>query len=236
MVKALTQKKLFLNNLKNLIKIEMINKNLITENYKRFCHFEGSQHIASEFALEIIIFLIEKYNIKNILELGLGIGSICDTVLKYAKQNNKSISYVGTESNEFCLNALKSNVDDYDKIELYPELKNISFMKFDLVIIDGQDSTFGKIKEYCKENAIIFIEGDRKEQTNDIKRIFPNNKHVNIITLAKSKPYAHGDCKTDAYIGGGQLIFINPTINQKRYWLEQKIKTYFKRKIRSFNY
>lgn len=224
----LIAKKLFLN--KKSIQ-NMNNKKLISENYKLFCSFEGSQHIASEFALETIISLIEKYNIKNILELGLGIGSISDTVLKYAKANGKVIHYVGTENNDFCLNALKKNVADFDRIELYPELKYID-RKFDFIIIDGQDSTFGKIKNYCSENAIIFIEGDRKEQTNNIKNIFPNNKYVNIITLEKNKPYAHGDCRTSAYIGGGQLIFTNPTINQKNYWIKQKIKTFIKRKIR----
>jgi len=64
----------------------MIYKNLAIQNYKRFCEMEGSDCIASEFALETILKIIKIFNVNAILELGLGIGSISDTVLKYSEK------------------------------------------------------------------------------------------------------------------------------------------------------
>ena len=87
--------------------------NLATQNYKRFCGLSGSEYIASEFAIETILKLLKKSKINSVLEIGLGIGSISDSILKYAKINNIDIKYTGTEKNQFCLIALKSNVEDY---------------------------------------------------------------------------------------------------------------------------
>lgn len=212
----------------------MKSKNLAEQNYKRFCKIEGNEYIASEFALETILNIIKKFKVTTILELGLGIGSISDTVLKQAKKENKKISYVGTEKNEFCLNALKSNVIDYNQIELYSELNQIKNKKFNLIIIDGYDDTLKETVSFCEKNAIIFIEGDRKGQTEIILQIFPESKYVNIITLSKNKPYAHGYSPLTHYIGGGQLIFINPTFKMKLFWFQQKVSTFFINKIRKF--
>ena len=140
----------------------MKNKDLTTQNYKRFCAFEGSDFIASEFALETILEIISVFKVHSVLELGLGIGSISDTVLKFSKKENKKISYVGTEKNEFCLNAIKKNIIDYDHVELYAELNEIKKKQFDLIIVDGYDATLQEIVAFCKKNTIIFIEGDRK--------------------------------------------------------------------------
>jgi spore coat polysaccharide biosynthesis predicted glycosyltransferase SpsG len=212
----------------------MKNKDLAIQNYKRFCELEGSDYIASEFALESILKIIKIFNVASILELGLGIGSISDTVLKYSKKENKNISYAGTEDNEFCLDALKKNVYDYVQIELYPELNQIKNKKFDLIIIDGYDDTLLGIIGFCKKNTIVFIEGDRKGQTETIMRIFPKNKYVNVITLDKNKSYSHGGGDTNRYVGGGKLIFIDPTFKMNLFWFQQKVATFIKNKIRIY--
>lgn len=207
-------------------------KELAIQNYKRFCTLEGNEYIASEFALEIILKLVKKYKSRQILEMGLGIGAICDTVLKYAKAQQLSIHYVGTEANAFCLNALPSNVEDYDKIELHAGLSSVKKQKFDLIIVDGGDENFAQIADYCKKETIIFIEGDRAPQTKAILQAFPNSKHVNIITLDWNRPYAHGSSTPESYMGGGQLIFVDPTIDRKWFWFREKVATYIKRKRR----
>lgn len=214
----------------------MKNKDLAIQNYKRFCALEGSDYIASEFALVTILKIIKIFNINTILELGLGIGSISDTVLKYSKKENKKMNYVGTEKNEFCLEALKKNIIDYDKIELYSELNQVKKKKFDLIIIDGYDDTLKEIVVFCKKNTIVFIEGDRKAQTKTIMQIFPKCKYVNVITLNKNKSYSHGHGITTFYVGGGQLIFIDPTFQMKLFWFQQKIATYIKNKIRTYSH
>jgi spore coat polysaccharide biosynthesis predicted glycosyltransferase SpsG len=212
----------------------MKDKDLPVQNYKRFCGLEGSEYIASEFALETILKIIKIFKVNTILELGLGIGSISDTVLKYAKEAHKNIGYVGTEKNDFCLNALKSNVLDFDKIELYAELNQIQNKKFDLIIIDGYDDTLKEVVAFCEQSTIIFIEGDRKGQTETIRQIFPKNKYVNVITLNKNKSYSHGGGDTSRYVGGGQLIFINPTPTMKLFWFQQKVGTFIKNKVRLY--
>lgn len=212
----------------------MKEKDLAVQNYKRFCELEGSEYIASEFALVTILKIIKIFNVSSILELGLGIGSISDTVLKCSKKESAKINYVGTEKNGFCLEALQKNVLDYNQIELYDELNQIKNKKFDLIIIDGYDEALEKIVCFCKKNSIVFIEGDRKGQTEMIRLTFPKSKYVNVITLNKNKPYSHGGGDTNRYVGGGQLIFINPTLKMNLFWFQQKAATFIKNKIRVY--
>lgn len=208
-----------------------INK-LAIENYKYFCSLEGSDYIASEFALETILKLIKVFHLSNVLEIGLGIGSVSDTVLKFSIINDLNIKYAGTEKNEFCLKALPKNVKNYNEIQLFSELNEVSGNKFDLIIIDGVDSSLIELKKHCTSNAILFIEGGREDQTKSIVDVFPKCLFVNVITLKKNPSYAHESRSVKSYIGGGQLIFINPTLKMKLCWIRQKVLTFIKRKIR----
>lgn len=207
---------------------------IASRNYKRFCSLNGSNYIASEFALETILRIIDKFNLSHILELGLGIGSISDTVLKYSKIKKQPIEYLGTEKNDFCLGVLPNYVEDYDKIQIFSEIKEIHDKKFDLIIIDGSDDLLKSIEKYCTKNALIFIEGGRAEQTKTVLDIFPKSLFVNVITLKKNPPYAHEGRSVDSYIGGGQLIFTNPTFKMKLFWMKEKISTFIKIKIRKY--
>ena len=214
-------------------KIFMKKEELAEKNYLRFCKLEGSDYIASEYALKRILNIINFFSIRSILEVGLGIGSISDTVLKYSKRSQVEIKYVGTEANDFCKEMLKSNVEDYDKIDVFESIDHLdSESKFDLIIIDGEENKLEEIKNRCIKDALIFIEGDRAPQTKLIVSYFPKALHVNLISLEKNKPYAHGVCKPEHYVGGGQLIFTNPTFLMKRFWLQEKFGTYVKRSLR----
>lgn len=210
----------------------MTYQQLAVENYKRFSALEGSEYIASEFAIETILRLIEKYNVKNVLEVGLGIGAICDTVLQYAKMSNLPMHYVGTEANEFCLSVLPKNVTDYQKIERYHDVSAVPDQNFDLIIVDGADKNFAKIAGLCSKDTIIYIEGDRGPQTRNVKEIFPRAKHVNVITLQKNRSYAHGSSTPATYMGGGQLLFTDPSLGRKIFWFSEKVKSFIKRNIR----
>lgn len=207
---------------------------LAIKNYKRFCELEGSEYIASEFALETILKIIRIFNIETVLELGLGIGSVSDTVYKYTKNKNNKINYFGTEKNEYCLESLKKNVTNYGELQLFSELNQIRNFKFDLIIIDGYDNALNQMLNYCEKHSIIFIEGDRSAQRNAVLNIFPKSKYVNVITLSKNKSYAHGGSSINNYVGGGQLIFINPTFKMNLFWWQQKVVTFIKNKIRTY--
>tara|TARA_B100000929_G_C15467147_1_gene406581 strand:- start:845 stop:1084 length:240 start_codon:yes stop_codon:yes gene_type:complete len=57
-------------------------KRFTKNHYHKFSQAEGSQYIASEYALFRILELIEKFRPHNILEVGMGIGTISDSILK----------------------------------------------------------------------------------------------------------------------------------------------------------
>lgn len=208
-------------------------KKIAKDNYKKFAFIDGNQHIASEYALITILKLIEDFNVKSILEVGLGIGSISDTVFKYAKSNNKVIDYAGTEANDFCLQALKSNVDDYNAIDLYDAIADVKQdKKYDFIIVDGSDASLKQIAAFCHPNTIIFVEGYRGSQVDSLKEIFPNYKHVEIASSYKNPKY--GPFPSENWSGGGQLIFTNPNFYRKIYWFKEKVNSFLNRRKRKF--
>jgi hypothetical protein len=168
-----------------------MNTNKLAEDkYKYFSDCDGNDHISSIYALKTILKLIDDFKVKSVLEIGLGIGSISDTILTYSESNQKNIKYVGT------------------------------------------DEDLNSIANYSNKRALIFIEGFRITQVNTIKNIFPNYIHVEIISKEKNPNY--GPFSSDNWSGGGQLIFINPNLYQRYYWLKEKLNTYLKRRLRRF--
>ena len=195
--------------------------------YKSFCEADGSQHIASEYAIEKINDLVGEFQVKSILEVGLGIGSISGIILEL-NRNKPDLDYYGTEVNDFCLNALPKNLkEDYNRLKVYPDLNEISAKaKFDLIIIDGKDQNLQVISRLISENGIIAIEGDRMQQQDSLMELFPNHKYVHCISREKNKsfspfPPAH-------WQGGLKIIFINPNAFQKSWWLWEKVSTKLK--------
>lgn len=206
-------------------------KELAKENYKKFSFVEGNEYIASEYAITKILKLIDDFKVSSVLELGLGIGSISDTVFKYAKERSFAIDYTGTESNEYCLAALQSNVDEYSNIHLYQSIAEIKGNPgYDLIIIDGSDESLQSIAAFCKPDTILFIEGYRYSQVELIMEIFPECVHVEIISACKNPDY--GPFPNDRWAGGGQLIFINPGLYKKSYWFSERAKSFLKRRLR----
>jgi hypothetical protein len=208
-------------------------KNSAIQTYKYFSGLEGNQHIASEFALKKIIKIIDHYKIKNILELGLGIGSISYCILDFSKGINTKINYIGTESNEFCLEVLPKYLNDhFDKMQIFDDLNNvISKEKFDLVIIDGKDENLFKIKNMISNSGIIIIEGDRIPQLELVRNSFPNSLFTRLISNYKNPEY--GPFLSSDWCGGIQLIFVNPDLYQKINFIYYKITTSIKYRLRA---
>lgn len=198
--------------------------NKIAELYKNFSLAEGSQHIASEYAILKLQELIRKFKINNILEIGLGIGSISGILLAL----NKNLKYSGTENNEFCLKALAENLKkDFTCLHIFQNLNKVSAReKFDLIIIDAKDSNPEKIKKLIEQRGIICIEGDRIPQQTIITEFFPKHKIVHSISLKKNKSYS--PFPEDEWQGGLKVVFINPDLKQYLWWLKEKIKTKLK--------
>lgn len=171
----------------------MKNKTLSINCYKYFCEKEGNQHIAGLYALEKILDIIDVNRPKRILEIGLGIGSIAYTIMKYAENKKINLIYHGTEDNEYCLIQLRKNLNKYfDDIDVYTDLKSIKInSKYDFIIIDGSDESLEKVKDIIAANGIIFIEGGRAMQTKKMNSLFPNHRFTTCISDFKIQTTAH---------------------------------------------
>lgn len=204
------------------------------ETYQYFSTLDGNQHIASEFALSLINKLIGKFEIKSVLELGLGIGSICYSIHQYSELKAFKIKYVGTESNSFCLSVLSKYLKNYyNSVDVYPNLNSIpKENSFDLIIIDGKEENLEQVKNLLSKNGIILIEGDRMPQLDVIQKSFPGADYVRVISSYKNPDY--GPFSSNYWSGGVQLVFRNPTIMQKIYYFYLKISTFIKYKARKF--
>ena len=160
--------------------------------YIKFSEAQGSQYIASEFALFQILDIIRKYNLKRILEIGVGIGTISGSILKYAELTSSTLNCTGTENNEFCLAELPGNLENlYDEISIYSEFSKLpKGQKFDLIIVDGKEVLLKDISSSCSENAIVVIEGDRSDQVEIVKSIFPNSRFAPMVSILKNGKYS----------------------------------------------
>lgn len=205
----------------------MKRKQRLSELYKNFCEAEGSQHIASEYAIEIINEIVGKFRIKGVLEVGLGIGSISGILLA-VNRNKPDLDYTGTEANDFCLEALPNNLkEDYNRLQIYSDLTKIpAYKKFDLIIIDGKDNNLQAVKDLISENGILAIEGDRIPQQDSLQELFPQHKYVHCISLKKNKKYS--PFSNENWQGGLKIIFVNPTAKQNLWCLKEKYFTKIK--------
>lgn len=207
--------------------------NIAIETYRYYSTLEGNQYIASEFALKVILEIIHHYKVKNILELGVGIGSISYSVFEYAQNSKRDIHYVGTETNSFCLDVLPKYLNEfYEKLTIYNEIRELSDKdKFDVIIIDGKDDNMEFLEKLISKNGIILIEGFRINQLNFIREIFPNSIYTRVISNYKNPVY--GPISPDNYAGGVQLIFVDPTLKQKMNYLTYRIGTAIKYRLRA---
>lgn len=207
--------------------------NIAIETYKYFSTLEGNQYIASEFALKVILEIIHNYKVKNVLELGVGIGSISYSVFEYAQNSKRDIHYVATETNSFCLDVLPRYLNKfYDKLTIYNEINELSRKdKFDVIIIDGKDENMEFLEKLISKNGIIIIEGFRINQLKIIRDIFPNSIYTRVISNYMNPVY--GPISSNHYAGGVQLIFVNPTLKQKMNYLSYRVGTAVKYRLRA---
>ncbi|WP_271855510.1 hypothetical protein [Patiriisocius marinus] len=204
-------------------------KKVAEEVSAKFLNIEGNKFIASHFAIQFILKIIKDFNVTSVLEIGLGIGSISDAILKYSELNNLDITYTGTENNDYCLRVLPNNVEHYNKIDLFEDINALqTSAPFDLIIIDGTDN-LDNIKKFGHPNTIIFIEGLRSKQVESIKKLYPKAIHVEVISLMKKLKRNSTEMKWN---GGGQLIFLEPSNYRKAYAFKEKVSSFLKRRLR----
>lgn len=193
---------------------------IITKVYSGYCKAEGNQNIASEYAIQKLQNLIDHFRVKNVLEVGLGIGAIAGSLLS----TNADLEYTGTEHNEFCLNALKKNLGEkHMELKVFSELSEVPEKKYDLIIIDGKDPDLGKIQQLVTRHGIITIEGDRLPQQKILRKFFPKHKYVHSISNKKNSTYS--PFPLNYWQGGLKIIFVNANLLQKYWWIKEKLST-----------
>lgn len=191
--------------------------------YKEFCNAEGNQHIASEYAILKLQKIIDSFAVRNVMEVGLGIGAIAGSLLSA----NAGLEYSGAENNDFCLNALKKNLgENHGKLEVFSNLAEVPQRKFDLIIIDGKDPDLERIQQLITGHGIIAIEGDRMPQQELLRKYFPGHKYVHLISNKRNASYS--PFPSGHWQGGLKIILINPNFMQKCWWIKEKLNTKFK--------
>ncbi len=202
----------------------------INELYKNYCFCEGNEYIASEYAIKKLNDLINTFNVRSILEIGLGIGSISGILLT---KNKRNFTYTGTEENKFCLQRLPGNLkDNFDGVLIYNNIAAIpQTSKFDLIIIDGKDEDLKRLQGLVEENGIIAIEGDRISQREYLKSIFPKHILTPSISLCKNKIYS--PFENDNWQGGLKIIFVKPTLFQRLWWVKERFLSKIKYILRN---
>lgn len=165
------------------------------------------------------------------MEVGLGIGSISYSIIDYLSKKQVSFEYYGTEANDFCLNELPKNLNDhYSKIKLFSKIEDLSSdEKYDLIVIDGSDSSIEKLAKLTSTHAILFIEGDRTPQQKILTQLFPKNKLVHSISNYREPNY--GPFNSDNWSGGGKIIYTNPNFKQKIDWFTEKLKSSYRNRV-----
>jgi hypothetical protein len=198
-------------------------KEITREQYKKYSAADGSQFIASEYALYRILKLIQKFKPKHVLEVGVGIGTISDSILKSDFEFQPSL--YGTEKNPFCLEKLPENMNSsFGKLNLFPDIQTLpTNVNFNFVIIDGKEENLVSLKNHMYERCIVVIEGDRKDQTEMIRKVFPSAKFVHSISTKKNKSYSNRP--GTHFQGGLKIIFIKPDIIQYFEWIKLTINS-----------
>ncbi|AVR43827.1 hypothetical protein C7S20_00255 [Christiangramia fulva] len=205
-------------------------KAIAKEQYQKFSQADGSQFIASEYAIYGILKTVSIFQPGTILEAGVGIGTISDSILK-AEFSFKPQVY-GTENNEFCLKQLSKNMGkNFSQLKLYPNIQALpEGLLLDLIIIDGIENELESLKKKMSKKCILLIEGDRKEQVKKLRSLFPKHKFATMVSVRKNSVYSKKN--PDEFKGGLKVIFTNPDFFQYLFWIKTKILMklkYFKR-------
>jgi len=153
-----------LQNRNSDIKIQLtdFDKNFARKIYSTYKSKIGSESIATEFAIAHLSALLTKFQPKNVIEFGAGIGTMTNVLLAHPS-NIEDVTT--TESNKFCLTQLRLNIPENLKgkltvVENQAELLEIR-KKCDLVIFDGGLVSKEELA-FLGEGSICFIEGNRK--------------------------------------------------------------------------
>ncbi len=207
-------------------------KKIAEETYKIFSEQEGNEHIASEGALRYILKYLRRRSARNMLEIGTGIGTVCFAVLRGVEAGylDRDLAYYGTEADPFCNRKIRENIGIDPRVHMFESFHAApATLRFDVAVVDGQDSALALLPERMNRRGIIFVEGGRGSQINQLKNLFNTGTKRNFVIFSEiafiKRPY--GPFVNRPY-GGGTVIILNPTVVDYLYFFMRKTATKWK--------
>jgi hypothetical protein len=129
--------------------------------FEKYSKLVGSDQIATRFALRIISKHLNEHRPKSILEIGAGIGTITELLIRELP-TAKIFSY---ENNAWCISQLVKNINQ-KQVQIITSHKSLlQTTESDFLIIDDyldEEITFALISRIKPES--VFIEGHRRRQ------------------------------------------------------------------------
>lgn len=135
----------------------------------------GSEQCASLFSIQSLESLSIKNDFKKILELGGGLGTLTELLLRISTSELTTI-----ENNDFCINQSKINLVEQRAHILLSDYEKIVDFDFDLLVIDVNNGIFN-ITELIKQSTnmqAIFIEGHHLAHRVNISREIFRKKRI----------------------------------------------------------
>jgi hypothetical protein len=142
-------------------------KKLAEEIFLRYSTKSGSEQCASLFSIKSLEFLIINNSFSKILELGGGLGTLTELMLRISESD-----LITVENNSFCINEIEKNLSDQRPYKLLKDYDQIYQFDFELLVIDVNNGIFN-ISELIKQSTncrAIFIEGHHLAHRINISR------------------------------------------------------------------
>jgi hypothetical protein len=136
--------------------LEIYSKNAL-EVHSRYAAMAGSEQVALLFSIQELIKHLDQTSPRKVLELGGGIGTLTECLLRFSKSDLTVV-----ENNEFCLNKMKKNLESFRHFNLVTTYENLApYSDFDMLIIDVNNGIFNvkSLLFSAKNVSVIFIEG-----------------------------------------------------------------------------
>jgi precorrin-6B methylase 2 len=161
-----------------------------------FSEKQGSREIARVDALATLGEIIVRKEIKSILEIGCGIGTVTHFL-----QNTEcfgELRLIGFEKDEWCRDQLRTNVSEISILSELSQLESLS-VELDLLVID--DFLDYQVTQTLIANTspkFIFIEGHRRiQRLYVLKAIKSNNSNFQFRNFPKTQKSSKVGCLFD---------------------------------------
>lgn len=175
--------------------------------------------IASEHAIGGLIWAVERYRPRRVLELGGGIGTLTFTLAETLTRTHvDNWSLFTVENNPFCCGELVRNVSDAERLTLISDTSEIAEAdrQFDLIVVDGGGDLGGDMgimdfSGMLRPGGMIFVEGHRAFQRGNIEKWYAERPVFHLSSRPLSPKLTPKNPEHRAKNKGFHLYVFEPT-------------------------